>query len=429
MGPRGLPPRVRAGAVRGVRGDRRLAGRAPRRVRPGHGARPAARRAARRARPERRQPRHPAPRTPCRTLPAFCAHVERLMAAAGARSASAATTRRGSSTSPTCSATPNNWCDENRTVHLGIDVFCEAGCAGLRAARRRRAQRREQRRRGRLRADDHPRARGGRGARPVLHALRPPERWHRSTGMTPGRRVGEGERIAWLGDADGERRLAAAPALPGHRRHARAATGEFPGVAAPGERDDLAEPLPRRQPDRSAFPADRLPAAAGAARRDPGGADGARSGRNLSVSYRAPDHDGARLRAVPLRRGRPPLPGRRQQRAARRPQPPARRRSRRAAAGGAQHEHPLPARRARRLRRAPVRADARRRSASATSCAAAARPTSWRCASRAAYTGHRDFVVLDGAYHGNTTSLVEISPYKFDGPGRRRRARRTCTRS
>ncbi len=26
-------------------------------------------------------------------------------------------------------------------------------------------------------------------------------------------------------------------------------------------------------------------------------------------------------------------------------------------------------------------------------------------------------VVVDGAYHGNTTSLVELSPYKFDGPG------------
>jgi 4-aminobutyrate aminotransferase-like enzyme len=34
-----------------------------------------------------------------------------------------------------------------------------------------------------------------------------------------------------------------------------------------------------------------------------------------------------------------------------------------------------------------------------------------------AYTGHTDFVVLDGAYHGNTSSLVEISPYKYNGPG------------
>jgi 4-aminobutyrate aminotransferase-like enzyme len=34
-----------------------------------------------------------------------------------------------------------------------------------------------------------------------------------------------------------------------------------------------------------------------------------------------------------------------------------------------------------------------------------------------AHTGHQDIIVIDGAYHGNTGSLVDISPYKFDGPG------------
>ena len=33
------------------------------------------------------------------------------------------------------------------------------------------------------------------------------------------------------------------------------------------------------------------------------------------------------------------------------------------------------------------------------------------------YTGRRDLLILDGAYHGNLTSLIDISPYKFDGPG------------
>ena len=33
------------------------------------------------------------------------------------------------------------------------------------------------------------------------------------------------------------------------------------------------------------------------------------------------------------------------------------------------------------------------------------------------YTGARDVLVLDHAYHGNLSSLIEISPYKFDGPG------------
>lgn len=34
-----------------------------------------------------------------------------------------------------------------------------------------------------------------------------------------------------------------------------------------------------------------------------------------------------------------------------------------------------------------------------------------------AYTGQRDTIVLDAAYHGHTTTLVDISPYKFNGPG------------
>jgi 4-aminobutyrate aminotransferase-like enzyme/Ser/Thr protein kinase RdoA (MazF antagonist) len=34
-----------------------------------------------------------------------------------------------------------------------------------------------------------------------------------------------------------------------------------------------------------------------------------------------------------------------------------------------------------------------------------------------ARTRRKDTLVLDGAYHGNLTSLIEISPYKFDGPG------------
>ncbi|HTQ81165.1 MAG TPA: aminotransferase class III-fold pyridoxal phosphate-dependent enzyme, partial [Thermoanaerobaculia bacterium] len=34
-----------------------------------------------------------------------------------------------------------------------------------------------------------------------------------------------------------------------------------------------------------------------------------------------------------------------------------------------------------------------------------------------AHTGGRDVLVIDHAYHGNLTSIVEISPYKFAGPG------------
>jgi 4-aminobutyrate aminotransferase-like enzyme len=34
-----------------------------------------------------------------------------------------------------------------------------------------------------------------------------------------------------------------------------------------------------------------------------------------------------------------------------------------------------------------------------------------------AQTNARDMIVLDHAYHGNTTTLIDISPYKHDGPG------------
>jgi 4-aminobutyrate aminotransferase-like enzyme/Ser/Thr protein kinase RdoA (MazF antagonist)/murein DD-endopeptidase MepM/ murein hydrolase activator NlpD len=34
-----------------------------------------------------------------------------------------------------------------------------------------------------------------------------------------------------------------------------------------------------------------------------------------------------------------------------------------------------------------------------------------------AHTRHRDLVVMDAAYHGHTTTLVDISPYKYGGPG------------
>ena len=33
------------------------------------------------------------------------------------------------------------------------------------------------------------------------------------------------------------------------------------------------------------------------------------------------------------------------------------------------------------------------------------------------HTGREDVVVVDGAYHGNTSAMVDLSPYKFDGAG------------
>jgi 4-aminobutyrate aminotransferase-like enzyme len=36
-----------------------------------------------------------------------------------------------------------------------------------------------------------------------------------------------------------------------------------------------------------------------------------------------------------------------------------------------------------------------------------------------AHTGRYDIIVHEAAYHGHTTTLIDISPYKFDGPGGR----------
>lgn len=33
------------------------------------------------------------------------------------------------------------------------------------------------------------------------------------------------------------------------------------------------------------------------------------------------------------------------------------------------------------------------------------------------YTGQKDLIVLDGAYHGHTSTMIDISPYKHNGPG------------
>ena len=38
-----------------------------------------------------------------------------------------------------------------------------------------------------------------------------------------------------------------------------------------------------------------------------------------------------------------------------------------------------------------------------------------------AHTGREDIIVLEHAYHGNTSTLIDISPYKFEGPGGRGR--------
>jgi 4-aminobutyrate aminotransferase-like enzyme/Ser/Thr protein kinase RdoA (MazF antagonist) len=50
-----------------------------------------------------------------------------------------------------------------------------------------------------------------------------------------------------------------------------------------------------------------------------------------------------------------------------------------------------------------------------TNSGSEANELAWRLAR--AYTRRNEVIVLDCAYHGNTSAMIDISPYKFDGPG------------
>jgi 4-aminobutyrate aminotransferase-like enzyme/Ser/Thr protein kinase RdoA (MazF antagonist) len=345
-------------------------------------------------------------------IPSFCAHVERTMAAAGAR------VGIGRYDEPRLVYTtelfhhPNNWSDEHRTVHLGIDLFCEAGSAVFAPLD------------GVVHSVADNAGAGDYGPTLVLEHVEDEGRTRFFTlyghlsaasldGMAPGRRVVKGERIAWLGDPTVN------GGWPPHLHIQVIAdmlgrTGEFPGVAAPGERGvwlslcpdaNLIVGVPAaRMPARPPAPSEIL------ARRE------ARVGRNLSLSYRPPitvargfgqylyDVDGRRyLDAV----NNVPHVG---------------------------HGHPRVVEAATR-QMAVLNTNTRYLHEALAAyadrlCAlmpeglgvcflvcsgSEANELALRLAR--AYTGHRDIVVLDGAYHGNTTSLVEISPYKFNGPG------------
>ncbi len=345
-------------------------------------------------------------------LPAFSNHVSRLMTEAGARFGIG---RYGEARLVYVTELfrhPNNWRDENRTVHLGIDVFCEPG-APVHAPLD-----------GTVHSVANNAATGDYGPTIVLEhrveggTLRFFTLYgHLSAasldGMTPGRRVTAGERIAWLGDPTVN------GGWPPHLHLQIVADmlgreGEFPGVAAPGERElwlslcpdaNLIAGVPAgRMGPRPAAPAEILEE-----RRR-------RFGSNLSLSYSRPitmargyrqylyDVDGrCFLDAV----NNVPHVG---------------------------HNHPRVVEAAARqlavlntntryLHEAGV-TYARRLSelmppelgvCYLVCSGSEANELALRLAR--AYTGGTDVVVLDGAYHGNTSSLVEISPYKFNGPG------------
>jgi 4-aminobutyrate aminotransferase-like enzyme len=345
-------------------------------------------------------------------LPAFSDHVSRLMTDAGARFGIGRYDEARLVYVTELFRHPNNWRDENRTVHLGIDVFCEAGApvyAPLDGA---------------VHSVANNVAAGDYGPTIVLeHVVESGTLrfftlyGHLSAAsldaMAPGRRVTAGERIAWLGDA------AVNGGWPPHLHLQVVADmlgrkGEFPGVAAPGEREvwlslcpdaNLVAGVPAdRMGSRPAAPAEIL-----AERRR-------RLGPNLSLSYSPPitmargyrqylyDVDGRRfLDGV----NNVPHVGHNHPRVV-----DAAARQLAVLNTNTRYLHEANVTYARRLCEL-MPPDL---SVCYLVCSGSeANELALRLAR--AYTGHTDIVVLDGAYHGNTSSLVEISPYKFNGPG------------
>lgn len=344
-------------------------------------------------------------------LPAFCAMVDEVVAREGG---SAGIGRYDEARLVYVSDLfrhVSNWEEENRTVHIGLDIFLPAGSA-VRAPLD-----------GTISSVHNNAGAGDYGPTLILeHQVEPGLRFytlygHLSLdsldGRLPGQAVSRGELLGRLGDENVN------GGWPPHL-HLQVITdlldksGDFPGVAAPSERRTWLDLCP--DPNLIVgIPAGRFPAP------PPDGeqlaADRARHlGRNLSVSYQRPlamvrgwmqflfDADGRRfLDGV----NNVPHVG---------------------------HSHPrVVAAAARQL--SVLNTNTRYLHPSLSSYAerlasllprpldvcyivcsgSEANELALRLAR--AYTRCEDVIVVDGAYHGNTTSLVGLSPYKFNGPG------------
>ncbi len=308
--------------------------------------------------------------------------------------------------------------DERRTIHIGLDLTLPAGSPlyapldGVVHGFEDAAARLDYGPVIVLRHDipgDEPRV--------VLHALRASRSRSRSRDCTSARRIKAGERFAAIGAPPEQRRLVAARALPDHHGPARRAV-QLQRRRAREPARDVAQPLARSESDSRN--------SAGALRAHVRRTDvAARSappllGGNVSLSYGdQPLQDRARLDAVPLRRDRPdriidaynnvPHVGHAH---------PARDRAVAAQlatlntntrylqrTSSLEYAAELTARFPAPLERLLLH-DIGQRSQRAGACG-----------SRARTRGQRDLIVMDAAYHGHTTTLIDISPYKHGGPG------------
>jgi hypothetical protein len=300
--------------------------------------------------------------------------------------------------------------EERRTVHLGVDLFVAPGTpvhAPLDAVVHLRA---------------HNRAPLDYGPLVILRHSTGDEAFftlygHLSAdsleGLEVGQRVRRGEPFARVGTRDEN------GGWPPHV-HVQVILdllgrdADFPGVAPASERA-LWTSL---SPDPNLLlriPKDRFPTPRGVPGGDAGRAP--RAHRRKRAALLPPAGQGrARVHAAPVRRDRPRLPRRLQQRAAGRPQPPARRARRPGADRPAQYEHALPhdriveyAARLTRFLPEPLRV------CYFVNSGSEANELALRLARTA--TSREDVVVLEHSYHGHTSTLVDVSPYKFAGPG------------
>ncbi len=344
----------------------------------------------------------------------FGAHVDRMMAESGAEIAVGRYNEARLVYVTDLFRHANNWHDENRTVHLGIDLFSEAG-SGVFAPLD-----------GTVHSVANNAGDGDYGPTIVLEHLvgdGPGDLrfytlyGHLSLssleGMEAGRRIDRGGLIARLGDPSVN------GGWPPHLHFQVIADmlgreGEFPGVAAPGERDIWTSLCP--DPNAIVGVPDRRMDARGTDRGAMLESRRRHLGRNLSVSYRDPivaarayrqylyDADGRRyLDAV----NNVPHVGHNHPRVV---EAVARQMAVLNTNTRYLHESILVyAERLSALMPPPL-------SVCYLVCSGSeANELALRLAR--AYTRRRDVVVVDVAYHGNTTTLVEISPYKFAGPG------------
>ena len=308
-------------------------------------------------------------------------------------------------------AHPSNWLEENRTVHLGIDLFAPAGTPVLAPLD------------GVVHGLRNNRGQGDYGPTIVLEH-QPPNgpRFYTLYGhlsarsldsLRLGERVEAGDEIARLGT------IAENGGWSPHLHFQVVVDmlgrgGEFPGVAAPSERAVWTSLCPDPNlvlgiPTAACAPPQREPGSILQARRQ-------HLGPNLSLSYRRPltivrghrqylfDAEGRRyLDAV----NNVPHVGHSHPRVA-----AAVSRQLSVLTTNTRYLHPLLAEYVERLTAllpAPLEV------CYVVNSGSEANELALRLAR--AKTGRRGVLVVESAYHGNTSALVDISPYKFDGPG------------